>query len=968
MSGSSERPPREGGSSRDSSDWQPPPWPEDGVEEAAVRNRIEARLFGAATDAVRIGRYEVGQRLGVGGMGVVYSARDPELGRLVALKVLTSSRQTEDLRHRQRLIGEARLLARLSHPNVIQIHEVGVHEGATFLALELVEGETLRTWQRRPGRRWSQILEAYIDAAAGLAAAHGVGVVHRDVKPSNILVGVDGRVRVADFGLARVAAGADEDDSTTAHSTGDPHTETTTTGAVIGTPAYMSPEQARGLQLDARSDQFSLCVSLFEALYGLRPFEARDLRRLGRVEAKDLRRLVPRASAVPDWLLKILARGLEPEPERRFSGMPAMITALREAPRGRQRRRLMGMSVLTVGLGAWGVAELRAVDPACAEEVAQLPGAWDEEGKAAIHANFRGSGLPFAEGAFHQVERSLDAAVLAWSRERRSSCVATWVEHTQSEEQLDLSVACLADHEHSLRDLAARLRSDDARIVIRAHELVRDLGDPASCNKTDILRSGPPLAPSVRAGVAALRERFEDLRVLTTIAELERARALADELVEESVIHAPLRAEALYRKALVLRRSGDLAGASRLLDEAEDAAEQSRDDRLAAEIFGVQSELATLDLADVARARVYARLYGAKLRRVAGSDATWADYHDRLAELELLDGAPDAALALHQRASELRPAEDLVGRSRNLKGTANDLAELGRHDEAIERLRAAHRLIVDELGPAHPELAVVDTNLGLSLLAKGELPAAHEALSAALDIEERYTGHDGLGASLTRLALAEVELARGDNERALAEAEHARVALERILPATHGDVMTALQSLVNIHIQRRAWGPANEVVGALIRAHQERGEPIPVQLHINAGEFLFRLGRVAESAPHFDQALALTAVEGSPDAELHAYALNGRAKVSLARGEPARALELLERALPLVEASEHLDLRAEVFAGAARALALTGGPRTEARRLAGLALALHPHPDEVPPDEAEHLRRIVSGRPYPPAR
>ena len=311
------------------------PFSEDGVEAAAIRRRVAEQLFGEVSPPVQIGRYEILSRIGAGGMGVVYAGRDPELDRQVALKVVTH-RRSEDPRSRELMLEEARALARLSHPNVVQIHEVGEHQGAIFLALELVEGETLASWQRHPGRGWREILAAYVDAGRGLAAAHGLGVIHRDVKPSNVLVGVDGRARVVDFGLARaIDATAD---ATTAERG---ETEVSYGGPVAGTPAYMSPEQARGLGCDARSDLFSLCVALFEGLYGIRPFEGPERLQLEeRVQARVLWRRVPRGSKVPRWILEVLARGLQPDPQQRFLDVEELIASLEVTPRRIRRRRL----------------------------------------------------------------------------------------------------------------------------------------------------------------------------------------------------------------------------------------------------------------------------------------------------------------------------------------------------------------------------------------------------------------------------------------------------------------------------------------------------------------------------------------------------------------------------------------------------------------------------------------------------
>ncbi len=216
-----------------------------------------------------VGRYVILDRIGAGGMGVVYAAYDPELDRRVALKLLRTDRFAAP--GHLRLLREAKALARLTHPNVVAVHDAGTFGDQVFVAMELVEGETLRQWLEAGARSWREVLDRLLAAGRGLAAAHAAGLVHRDFKPENVLLGRDGRVRVVDFGLAKALADAAEEPAAP-DSGGELASPLTEWGAVLGTPAYMAPEQIRGIAADARSDQFSFCVALYEALYGERPF------------------------------------------------------------------------------------------------------------------------------------------------------------------------------------------------------------------------------------------------------------------------------------------------------------------------------------------------------------------------------------------------------------------------------------------------------------------------------------------------------------------------------------------------------------------------------------------------------------------------------------------------------------------------------------------------------------------------
>ncbi|MEZ4428041.1 MAG: serine/threonine-protein kinase [Nannocystaceae bacterium] len=230
------------------------------------RGAVHARLFGASpTPPPRMGRFAVLRRLGAGGMGVVYEARDAQLDRRVALKLL---QRLDDPggEGTARLLREAQALARLSHPNVVQVHDVGEHEGRVFLTMEFVAGPTLRAWQAAARRGWRAIVDMYIQAGEGLAAAHDAGLVHRDFKPENVLVAADGRPRVLDFGLASLAGAASSAAPADAPITARVADRFTRTGARLGTPGYAAPE-LRGGDVTPRADQYSFCVSLYEALH-----------------------------------------------------------------------------------------------------------------------------------------------------------------------------------------------------------------------------------------------------------------------------------------------------------------------------------------------------------------------------------------------------------------------------------------------------------------------------------------------------------------------------------------------------------------------------------------------------------------------------------------------------------------------------------------------------------------------------
>ncbi len=309
---------------------------------------------------VAVDRYRVEGLLGAGGMGVVFSAYDPELARSVALKLISPGATGEDSigRATRRLLREAQAMARVSHPNVVSVYDVGVVDGQVFVAMERVEGKTLTAWLKERARPWHEVLRVFVDAARGLAAAHAVGLVHRDFKPDNVMVGTDGRVRVLDFGLARPAdADADVDveagESRPAPASGHESPRLTATHGLVGTPLYMAPEQyPPSSGVDHRVDQFALCVALYRAIYGQHPFLEGDLDKLRAAVLAGKIRPAPRGLGVPGRIEVALRRGMHPDRDQRFATMAALMAALASPRRAWPARVAVLLAVLGALLAA----------------------------------------------------------------------------------------------------------------------------------------------------------------------------------------------------------------------------------------------------------------------------------------------------------------------------------------------------------------------------------------------------------------------------------------------------------------------------------------------------------------------------------------------------------------------------------------------------------------------------------------
>ncbi len=419
-----------------------------------MRGRLAAKLFGVAPDEPeRIGRFELRERIGAGAMGVVYEAWDPKLDRRVALKLLRDGPgRPNGADSNKRLLREAKAMARLRHPNVIQVHEVGTDAGQVFVAMELIGGLSLRAWLAGRPRSWPAIVEVFGKAGRGLAAAHAAGLVHRDFKPDNVLI-EDGRVFVGDFGLARSQAADPEADARPVDQAPVPSTTLTRTGAFVGTPAYMAPEAFCEPTPDPRGDQYSFCASLFEALYDARPWPGETVSEL-RVQKARAPESPPNPSKhkIPRWLRRVLVRGLAPAPEHRFASMDALLA---ELERGLRRSRLLrrdlwlGLAALgLVGAGAWAVAmavEQPIPEPPalCSDAAQQLEPVWNAEREARVRAALEAGKLDYANELASRTVTALDGYGRRWITAHRSACEATHVHGEQSARALDLRMRCL---------------------------------------------------------------------------------------------------------------------------------------------------------------------------------------------------------------------------------------------------------------------------------------------------------------------------------------------------------------------------------------------------------------------------------------------------------------------------------------------------------------------------------------------
>ncbi len=912
---------------------------------------VEARERGAV-----VGRYIVVSRLGAGGMGVVYRAYDPELDRKVALKLLHArpggaGTEAGD-EGRARLLREAQAMARLAHPNVIAVHDVGTFEGQVFVAMELVEGGTLGEWLKARPRAAAEVLEVFLQAGRGLAAAHAKGIVHRDFKPDNVLVGADGRVRVLDFGIARALDEGPEAPAEAAVLADSPGQlalaeKLTQTGALFGTPLYMSSEQFRGGPVDARADQFAFCVALYQALYGEHPYDGETFVILVSNVIHGVMRKEPAERRLSPRLRGALLRGLAPQAEARFPNMEALLAELApEPPRASTRARPWGLAVV-LGIVAAGLCASLAWPqraPVCAGAEEKLRGVWDDDRRRAASAAFAASKLPYAEDARRSTERALDGYAKSWVAAHTDACAATRVRGEQSEELLDLRMECLARRRGELGALTSVLARADAEVVRQSVQAASQLGDLAECADGAALKAAvrPPRDPVIARRVAAVREQLAVVQSLDGAAkyaeELELATPAAAEAA--SLGYRPLVAEALYGLGVAQFQRGDYKAAEQSLVDAAVAAEASRHDVMAArawiQLTMVRNARRAFDAAGESGKHA-----GAMLARLDAPGRLPARLETALGVLAKIEARYDDALDHYRRALSLLEAAlgpDHPEVARTLASMAQALGKQGKLDEAIATYRRALLIQEAAYGPVHPDVADTASALSHFLEQQGKYPEALALARRALSIQEGAHAPDHPDIAAALINVGNVLDSLGDADGAIADYARALSIRERSFGPENGLVADVLNNMGEVMSAR---GKFVEALGYHERALAIREKALPADHPnlamslSNIGNALVALLRYREAIPRYERALAITEKTLGPDHLYIADALQGVGASHLGLHEPKVAIAPLTRALAMRRRLGTAPREvAETSLALARALWDGGGDRAQAVALA----------------------------------
>lgn len=821
----------------------------------------------------RISRYLMLDRIGQGGMGVVHAAYDPKLDRKVAIKLVRPhSGQGESASEKQaQLLQEAQALARIAHPNVTSIFDVGTFADRVYLAIELADGGTLRRWLDAAPRPWRQIVALFGQAGAGLAAAHRAGLVHRDFKPENVLLGRDGRPRVNDFGLAhrvtasegRVGAPGLDEDSTMA-----------------GTPAYMPPEQHRGLVADARSDQFSFCASLFEALYQRLPY---DPLRLAAPPA-ELAALLPdfpKSSHVPAWIGRILRRGLSLRPEERYPSLDALLVDLGKDPALRRRQGLAALGLVAVtAVTAIGAHQLgQDAQHLCQGAGQKLVGVWDPPTKARIAKAFRATGRANAGETWNLVEGSLDRYAQAWTAMRTEACRATRVRHRQSDAILTQRMLCLDDALRDLSALTEELAQIDGQAVDRASQATAHLPYLADCENGSALASKVkrPEDPVLRQKVAALEKRMAVAHTEYYLFKPVQARAHALEVAAAArqLGYLPLQGEALGVAGWSAHKLGDEAQGKEYLSDSILLATAAGDDRAAALSSVYLHFIVGYVDNQVEEAEWLAANVRALLERMHGDPEIEGILFNNQACVDsnrgdLLASISDfkQAIAIFKkmpgyREGNLRILGNLGILSSNLGET---LLPFGRYDEASRYLKEGIELCERALGRNHAEVAHPVTAMAEMLIDEWRYQEALPYAERSMALRQHGAPPEAVADSFAVLGRCQVGL--GHYATAAPLLERALALRERTQGRAHPEYARALHSLATLHRETGAYVQAlaedREALAIVEKAQGSRGIGLISPL-LGAGRTYLAMRRVAAALPPLRRAVALAdQVKASP--------------------------------------------------------------------------------------------------------
>jgi serine/threonine protein kinase/tetratricopeptide (TPR) repeat protein len=940
--------------------------------EGAAGRRAKQAQYEADEGLARgmsVGRYIVVEKLARGGMGVVYIAYDPELHRRVAIKLLLAKvkRTESSTSGRSRLLREAQAMARLSHPNVITVYDVGTFEDAVFLALEFIDGENLSKWLKREKRDWRAVLRTCIAAGRGLAAAHAAGLVHRDFKPDNVLIGKDGRVLVMDFGLAREVTD-DEGDPPSGESRGSqpsisesggsqssigsqpripstpsrgsdpsispasgmprrgsrpsiPNTPLsmplTKFGTIMGTPGYVAPEHLEGALADARSDQFSFATSMYAALYGRKPYPAKSFKEYRAEVAAGFPE--PPTVGVPSWVRRVVERGLAIDPAARFPSMDAMLDELERDPAVRRKRVALAagaIMVLAIAVGTTVVATSGGHGDAamCTGAEAKLVGVWDPARREQVRTAFLATKRSYAQPAFDAVAKRFDERARAWIAMRTETCEATQRRKEQPESVMVVRMACLDQRLRETGQLVDVFAQGDGTVVERAVGATSALSSLDDCADVTRLLAAvePPKDAATRAKVEELRVALGKAKVLTDAGKYADAAAIAKQATSDArkLAYRPIVAAALVQLGELQSYLGDRETSAATLRESIRTADASRDDAVRARAFTWLVGVVGYDLEKPAEGLVLAEDARAALERIGGDVRLEATLESNLGRIYSVTDSYEPMLEHHTKALELRRrvyGDDDPNTANAQNNVAAALNSLGRITEALAGHRKALAMREKALGHAHPNVAMSLANIGSQLEALGELDEGVRVTDEALAIARPSlpTKSTLILISLGNRGSMLGEYGRFDDAQATYDE------LFKTIRAEQPKSLRMVRNLANYSVSvltpsgRMKEGLATAEQALALGAELEGGSKTEdFALALNAkAEALEALGKLDDAEIAQRAALAIYEKSSGHDTPSSVDPLTGIGRIAIARGKPVEAVEALSRVLAICEKS-----------------------------------------------------------------
>ncbi|MEM7154734.1 MAG: serine/threonine-protein kinase [Myxococcota bacterium] len=938
-----------------------------------LRNAFEASRYPGSS----IDRYQILQELGAGGFGVVWRAWDPRLERTIAIKLL-HDRIGQDERAAQRLRREAMAAASVSHPNVVSIYDVGVHEQRVFIAMELVEGGTLSRWAKGEPPL-PEILEVFEQVAAGLAAVHEAGFIHRDLKPGNLMRQPSGRVLVMDFGLARISNREDDLsprlgvnlDELGEHEL-DGRSSLTSDGVVMGSPPYMAPEQLTTGEVGPRSDQYAFCVALYELLMGRRPHVDKNLRWLARAKLRQPIDFGNGRFRLPRRLIELLRVGMAPEAAKRHPTMDVVRDELRRIrARLPWRRRLLGAGVaLTVVAGISFVGLDARTQRRCDLRDASTAAMWNDEARAQVRDGFSQSGLTYAADTASRVVPMVDERTRRWEQAYEAVCTG----HAQADDAapgLERQLRCLNRARSRMAETLGRFREADVGTIRSAIEQVSSWPDVARCEDAERLRDGAPRDPSqeylaLESRVEAWMEKSMDTEEQgASEGSIEAARKALE--LAQSGDHPTLQARARLRLGQAFLGAGKPREAREHLSEAAYQAQRHGAHHTAATAAIALVFVAGTDLDDTPAAEQWARHAEASLAELTDSRSLRAKLEGNLAVVYAVNDDIERALPHFQRSlDETIEADGPASLSAGVCHFNLSLCYQGLNklDDAASHLQRAMELLDVAVGRQHPRYAQVESAYALLLMFQGNNGLALDEMNGAMEVlrETVGEGHPTFARSqgtraailvqLGRLSEAERDFTqaleayapvmgeehpdyamllgdRGDVYRRQGDAERALVQVQRGLRilerGTESNVKTVRRLLAYKVWALLDLGRLEEAAETLEAVEETLDEGVgtaptgDAPVHRLRGALLQRTGKLDEAHDELERGLRRAEKEWGREHRNLIELLLELGIVELESGRVDEAATHLERALALTEGGNSgLVLRGRALFGVAR--------------------------------------------------